>query len=475
MKSKKQRRVFVVVTLLTISMLAGTIFLCARAAGEEMTQHSFDELTASTKRLAEDYYSALKNDQMFLTAVSELIAKQKTEDVDTILQVMNSFDFTESFLTSMILLLPDGQLLHKDGTWYDVSDRVDFAAEAAKGAYLSDRLRSLFAPENLVVRSAVPVVRDGETIAILYGVISLQEIPRAYISDYYNGKAFILLVDGTTGDILLDTWHHTLGNLSDMDGRKTLKGYTYEQAVDNMLHGRSGDMRSVSATTGDVLYMHYEPVGINNWSVTIGVSEADALAGLRTGVRILYLMALIAGVVLLAYMAYVAWYLASSRRSVYAQSITDQGTGLMNRRAYEKYLCESEDHVFASATCIYIDANGLHEINNERGHEAGDRMLCMTADQLREQFPDSKIYRIGGDEFVVFPSDAQEQPCRVRMEEISARLAAQGYSISYGLAVRKEAVGLRGLVREADERMLEAKHAYYAARRRSPRIGASAE
>lgn len=163
------------------------------------------------------------------------------------------------------------------------------------------------------------------------------------------------------------------------------------------------------------------------------------------------------------------------RRSVYAQSITDQGTGLMNRRAYEKYLCESENHGFASAVCIYIDANGLHEINNERGHEAGDRMLRMMADQLREQFPDSKIYRIGEDEFVVFPSDAQEQPCRVRMEEISARLAAQGYSISYGLAVRKEAVGLRGLVREADERMLEARHAYYAARRRSPRIGASAE
>ena len=475
MKSKKQRRIFLTVTLLTISMLAGTIFLCARKASDEMTQHSFDELTASTKRLAEDYYSGLKNDQVFLSAVAELIAKQESKDVDTILQVMNSFDFTESFITSMILLLPDGQLLHKDGTWYDVSDRIDFAAEAAKGAYLSDRVRSLFAPENLVVRSAAPVVRDGETIAILYGVISLQDIPRAYISDYYNGKAFILLVDGSTGDILLDTWHHTLGNLSDMDGLEALKGYTYEQTVDNMLHGRSGDMRSVSATTGDVLYMHYEPVGINNWSVTIGVSEADALAGLRTGVRILYLMVLIAGVVLLAYMAYVVWYLSSSRRSVYAQSITDQGTGLMNRRAYEKYLCESENHCFASAVCIYIDANGLHEINNERGHEAGDRMLRMTADQLREQFPDSKIYRIGGDEFVVFPSDAQEQPCRVRMEEISARLAAQGYSISYGLAVRKEAVGLRGLVREADERMLEAKHAYYAARRRSPRTDASAE
>lgn len=474
MKSKKQRRVFLVVTLLTISILAGTIFLCARSASEEMTQHSFDELTASTKRLAEDYYSALKNDQMFLAAVSELIAKQETGNADTVLQVMNSFDFTESFITSMILLLPDGRLLHRDGTWYDVSDRIDFAAEAAKGAYLSDRVQSLFAPENLVVRSAAPVVRDGETIAILYGVISLQEIPRAYISDYYNGKAFILLVDGTTGDILLDTWHHTLGNLSDMGERETLKGYTYEQAVDNMLHGRSGDMRSVSATTGDVLYMHYEPVGINNWSVTIGVSEEDALAGLRTGVRILYLMALVAGAVLLAYMAYVVWYLTTSRRSVYTLSITDQGTGLMNRIAYEKYLCESEHHVFASAVCIYIDANGLHEINNERGHEAGDRMLRMTADYLREQFPDSKLYRIGGDEFVVFPADAREHMNEARMEHISARLAAEGYSISYGLAARQDAVGLRGLVREADENMLEAKHAYYAAcRRRSPRTEAA--
>ena len=146
-----------------------------------------------------------------------------------------------------------------------------------------------------------------------------------------------------------------------------------------------------------------------------------------------------------------------------------------SRTAMQELLRRLEPQRDIDITILYADLNHFKYVNDTFGHEAGDRMLRMMADQLREQFPDSKIYRIGEDEFVVFPSDAQEQPCRVRMEEISARLAAQGYSISYGLAVRKEAVGLRGLVREADERMLEARHAYYAARRRSPRIGASAE
>ena len=241
MENRKQRRVFLLVTLLTITILAGTIFLCVRRASDEMTQHSFDELTASTRRLAEGYYSALKNDQVLLSAIAELIEKQEPGNMDMVLNVMNSFDSTESFISSMILLLPDGRLLHKDGTWYDVSDRIDFAAEAAKGAYLSDRVKSLFAPDQLVVRIAAPIVTDGETTAILYGVISLQQIPRAYNSDYYNGDGFILLVDGTTGDILLDTWHDTLGNLSDLGGRDTLAGYTYEQAVDNMRNGRSGE------------------------------------------------------------------------------------------------------------------------------------------------------------------------------------------------------------------------------------------
>ena len=247
-------------------------------------------------------------------------------------------------------------------------------------------------------------------------------------------------------------------------------GYTYEEAMKKIPNGIGGDMCTVSRSTGLTVYLHYEPGGINNWSVVLGVSEAEALAGTRGVVQTLSMMAIIVTALLLSYLGFMVWYLAAARRGVYRMSITDQGTGLMNRVAYEKCLRKSDQRVIAPAACIYIDANGLHEINNERGHEAGDQLLHAVAERLREQFPRDDLYRVGGDEFVVFPAPTAEAEYEARMRAVSESLAAQGYSISYGIAVCEAANGLRELVREADEKMLGSKRAYYAEHdRRRPR------
>ena len=463
MENKTRSRVMLAITLFSAIVLSGTVFVCAKRAGEEVTQRSFDELTTATKELAKDINNATRTDQTILSAMAELIAGQDEDDLDSVLRIMNTFSLDKTFVSAVALLLTDGAR-------YDVSDTFDFETEAARGAYISDRVTSYFAPEKLVVRNVVPVKRDGETIAILYGVVLLQELSRNYQIDLYNGNAVLLLVDGNNGDILLDTWHDSLANLSDLSGRKMLMGYTYEEAMEKIPNGIGGDMCIVSRSTGLTLYLHYEPVGINNWSVVLGVSEQDALAGTRGVVKILYLMSVIVGAILLSYLAYISWYLISARRGVYRMSITDQGTGLMNRVAYEKCLRKSDQRVIAPAACIYIDVNGLHEINNERGHEAGDQLLRAVAERLREQFPRDDLYRVGGDEFVVFPAPAAEAEYEARMRAVSESLAAQGYSISYGIAVCEAANGLRELVREADEKMLGSKRAYYAEHdRRRPR------
>ena len=450
------------VTLLIGVLLFCSVFFLVRRANREITQRSFDELTTATHQIAKDLADTANADQTILSAMAELIAGQDERDNDAVLRIMKSFSLSETFVSTVALLRPDGTLLLTDGTRYDVSGAFDFETEAARGAYISDRVTSYFAPEKLVVRNVVPVKRDGETIAILYGMVSLQELSRSYKTDLYGGNAFVLIVDGNTGDILLDTWHDSLGNLSDLSGRKMLKGYTYEEAMEKIPNGIGGDMCTVSRSTGLTIYLHYEPVGINNWSVVLGVSEQDALAETRGVVKILYLMSVIVGAILLSYLAYISWYLISARRGVYRMSITDQGTGLMNRVAYEKCLRKSDQRVIAPAACIYIDANGLHEINNERGHEAGDQLLRTVAERLREQFPRDDLYRVGGDEFVMFPAPAAEAEYEARMRAVSESLAAQGYSISYGIAVCEAANGLRELVREADEKMLESKLAYYA-------------
>ena len=63
---------------------------------------------------------------------------------------------------------------------------------------------------------------------------------------------------------------------------------------------------------------------------------------------------------------------------------------------YGELLHKSEQRTISPAICVYIDANGLHELNNERGHEAGDLMLRFVAESLMEQFPKGSLYRVGG-------------------------------------------------------------------------------
>lgn len=344
----------VAVTLLIGVLLFCSVFFLVRRANREITQRSFDELATATRQIAKDLVDAANADQTILSAMAELIAGHDERDNDAVLRIMKSFSLSETFVSTVALLRPDGTLLLTDGTRYDVSDTFDFETEAARGAYISDRVTSYFAPEKLVVRNVVPVVRDGETIAILYGVILLQELSRNYQIDPYNGNAFLLLVDGNNGDILLDTWHDSLGNISELRGRKMLKGYTYEEAMKKIPNGIGGDMCTVSRSTGLTVYLHYEPVGINNWSVVLGVSEAEALAGTRDVVQTLSMMAIIVTALLLSYLGFMVWYLASARRGVYRMSITDQGTGLMNRVAYEKCLRKSDQRVIAPAACIYI-------------------------------------------------------------------------------------------------------------------------
>ena len=429
----------VAVTLLIGVLLFCSVFFLVRRANREITQRSFDELATATRQIAKDLVDAANADQTILSAMAELIAGHDERDNDAALRIMKSFSLSETFVSTVALLRPDGTLL-TDGARYDVSGAFDFETEAARGAYISDRVTSYFAPEKLVVRNVVPVVRDGETVAILYGVVPLQELSQNYQIDLYNGNAFLLLVDGNNGDILLDTWHDSLG-----------------------------DMCTVSRSTGLTLYLHYEPVGINNWSVVLGVSEAEALAGTRGVVETLSMMAIIVTALLLSYLGFMVWYLASARRSAFRMSVTDQVTGLFNRSAFEKYLNESEPHTFSHTVCVYIDVNGLHELNNKHGHEAGDKLLQSVAECLRAQFPDDGLYRIGGDEFVVF-SKADAAVCEARMQAVSSALAAQDYSISYGIAAQETTEGLSDLVREADENMLKNKRCYYAEHdRRRPR------
>lgn len=117
-----------------------------------------------------------------------------------------------------------------------------------------------------------------------------------------------------------------------------------------------------------------------------------------------------------------------------------------------------------------MDVNGLHELNNRKGHAAGDQMLQCVAGSLKKQFSVENVYRIGGDEFVVLLEEGTRAVCTAKMQAVQAELEQAGYSIAYGIAACQQERGLDRVVEKADEIMLQNKKEYYAARtRREPR------
>lgn len=153
-------------------------------------------------------------------------------------------------------------------------------------------------------------------------------------------------------------------------------------------------------------------------------------------------------------------YLYESR--VEYLSTTDLLTGLRNRNAFEREAPAHADGCAHSLHCIYLDANGLHEINNAQGHASGDAMLKFIGAAMQEEFGKSSTYRIGGDEFVAFVSDKSAAHVQQLIANFEARLEKEWYCCSLGYAgMQRPDIDVNKLVNEAERKMRAEKTSFY--------------
>lgn len=136
-------------------------------------------------------------------------------------------------------------------------------------------------------------------------------------------------------------------------------------------------------------------------------------------------------------------------------------TGLKNRNSYEMDLETYFGGKYRNIACIYIDANGLHELNNEKGHDAGDKMLKTVADTIKNTFGSEKTYRIGGDEFVIIITDSDEDYIEPRLLSLAATLEKEDYHVSAGYSWTDDLSQFTAVIRKAEQKMYENKREYY--------------
>lgn len=614
----KKRKIskFVAVTMAIFVVLYAVVFSTSLYVQKAAEQQCYDTLRKTTENLGKEIKNNTYNNQEQLEIIADVIASRGNIDSDQTKHILKSY-MTRGEISHLEVLLPDNRVITCDGNYVDASGTLSYAEEVEKGEYVSTNATvDISYGDKKVLKSAVPILQKGETIGILYGITEVNSLPLYYVADSYAENASIYLIDGDSGDFIMDTWHLSLGNIADWSKHK-VKGQKTSEIDTDIKSGKSGYLVGYSERVKENMYSYYTPVGINNWSVMLSIPESTVMKIARQIEHAMYGMAIITVAILVAYFVwllalrkkdierveymlevekslfdahkhtenientlgtvadymkaetafftkvkngiidevycwsnkddfdinaaenrpvkvvipgfngdgtsmkfgkklynlrdcglpydyYIDSYIVtsvydvkkrfvgvlgvvnmdkvwknadyienvagtfslavnniSSYKSLREMGIIDSLTGLLNRNYFERTIENLDKNEYRNVACVYIDANGLHNINNRFGHEAGDNMLKAVAQALQSKFGSDKTYRIGGDEFVAFTFGDSEKQIEENIESIKNDIEKQGYSISYGVSFSEVSTNAERFIKQAERNMLDNKYSYY--------------
>lgn len=146
-------------------------------------------------------------------------------------------------------------------------------------------------------------------------------------------------------------------------------------------------------------------------------------------------------------------------------SRTDSLTQVLNRNAMN----DRVDKLRADKTLgpkamgvVFADLNGLKAVNDNSGHEAGDKLLRNAASLLKIVFGDYEIYRSGGDEFVVLCPNIAEETLNESISKLGV-LAENTPDVSFAVGTKwvEGDYDILAAMQTADQNMYLDKEAFY--------------
>lgn len=609
-------------TLIACILLCVVFFTMIEYIYRNTEDAAFENLHLQTRQIKENINLQLISDRDNLSTMAGFASKLYS-DGESFDLLFDSFE-SIGLIENIGILMPDGMLYTKAGN-INLSGKLSFEEEAKKGEYISGRVKDVTNSGREIVRSSVPVIADGNTVAILYGVIELDTFKERYKEMADANDAELYILERASGDFIVDTLNDDPGNVSLLEKRKHKEGFSFSKMNDDIFRGKSGYSAFLSKATGEYFYVHYAPMAIEGWEIMLSQPEhvvfEEAYAA-RNIILIMYAMIIF---IMITYILFIfnserkesklnfaaskirktllginqqsncigislenIASFAKSRSSFFVDTdgedynyiipsmknmmlsdndrkyfvkmliayadehrdenrilyvadigigrrlqksnpdfnsfllsrkiknvqfaaiadrkdhisvlavtnaknrfsadillkdiaicfsmavynkkhldktetiaVTDSLTGLSNRMAYKKDVEYFDTYLPEKFSCIYIDVNELHFFNNKFGHAAGDGMLLFIAETLREVFCNSYVYRMGGDEFLVFTRDTEKEEIDRLIDVLNEKVEAMNYHISIGMDYCTKNLDTTALVNEAEKRMYESKALYY--------------
>ncbi|MCI7568148.1 MAG: diguanylate cyclase [Desulfovibrio sp.] len=293
----------ILLSVVLILLLATCYAITAGVLWKMASDACYHEIEEAADKAAATLRQDLRIRQENLYLIAATLSLDASSSPERLRKMMEMFCIHQH-IDALCVQLPDGTVISGGSRLPNYAVLPSFEAMRDRLPYISGRFPGIKGARDLFFYQAVPILHEGKLQGILYGFMNLKLFPSFFEADLpYGGKSQLYLLDGDTGDFLMDMWHDSLGNLFDgsMGTREAKPGYSSETLMRDLADGRAGYFVFISRTAGEYFYTRYQPVGINNWSIQLTVLESVAFSMVRKINRILVILGVMVTAITVVY------------------------------------------------------------------------------------------------------------------------------------------------------------------------------
>ena len=277
---QKSKRSFLFLLVATLAAI-GIMLISYNYVTQHAREQNLDVLENASATEAKLLRTKLEESTKSLDILAEALAREDNyTDAERFAQRVQMLQ-DRSIFEGIDMILPDGRVLFNSGKTGRLPEGESFERLQGLGRAMTSRMSGHINKDKYFVRYVTPVIKNGQTRALIVGSINCATLQEHFNPDAYNGQVMFGLVDAANGLMLLDNWNKPLGNIYDMDKHIVF--------VDNGklkdMHKEIGEMRTgcVSFTSeidGKTMYMYYRPLYFYSWMLILGVKEDLLFANL---------------------------------------------------------------------------------------------------------------------------------------------------------------------------------------------------
>lgn len=408
MKNKNRLSSSVLISIYLIISIVG-LLLVVRYFDNLITSHD-RELTADVASLiAEKMNRSIDYMQKSVDEMATVLSYQDLLEFDQLYGQLED-SLSDSDYISIGIISEDGQVYGRDSEKNEMNkwelSELSFRTQEVS---ISEPYRSTMTGK-LVFTMFSPVYQQGERLGCIFVTYPLAEIQDIANTAVLQDKVEIYLANCNSENMIICSGsnEYLVGN---WNSARLMKRQISEASLGNYEKWEKLMKNGVEEGTVqfDIENVTYTQVfrkiaAMDGWNVVVRIpnkSLSNDMQNLRTASVIFVFMLLILSLLVLYSLH--SKDVAERERFEY-MSTHDALTDVYNRNAFDLVVQKALDERKASqkAALVFLDIDYFKQINDNFGHDVGDRTLVAFANILKELFgKDSVIARYGGDEFVL--------------------------------------------------------------------------